>query len=148
MDYRLIDDTGALEDIRSRVSSASRFALDCEAAGFHRYTDRLCLLQISTGTETLLLDPFALDARTILEEPLESRRVSVVMHGADYVSEGFIEQHGRLGRSFGCPAVPRETCKELVPKIADGQCLFIYHPDQQYFQRSALFPSAAVDVRQ
>lgn len=53
----------------------------------------------------------------------------VVLHGAEYVSEDFIRAHGRLGRSYGCPAVPVELAEEVIHTIAGGSCLFIYHPE-------------------
>ena len=57
---------------------------------------------------------------------------AIVMHGADYVSESFIKKVGRLGRSFGCPAIPMELHKEIISTVADGTCLFIYYPDAVY----------------
>jgi hypothetical protein len=63
----------------------------------------------------------------------------IVMHGAPYVSEKFIAQNGRLGRSQGCPAVPDELCKPIVDKISDGSCLFMFYPDSVYFKKSELF---------
>jgi hypothetical protein len=53
---------------------------------------------------------------------------AVVIHGADYVSDYFIQKHQRLGRSFGCPALPVDETKEIIDLIKDGTCLFIYHP--------------------
>ena len=50
----------------------------------------------------------------------------IIMHGADYVSEAFIAEHGRLGRSWGCPAVPREHMRPLITLLADGGLLFVY----------------------
>jgi len=57
-----------------------------------------------------------------------ARNRSVVMHGADYVSESFIRDHHRLGRSQGCPAIPVELTDEIIDAIKDKSCLFIYHP--------------------
>lgn len=57
-----------------------------------------------------------------------ARKRAVVMHGADYVSESFIKDHKRLGRSQGCPAVPLEFASEIISLIKDQSCLFIYHP--------------------
>jgi hypothetical protein len=57
-----------------------------------------------------------------------ARNRSVVMHGADYVSESFIQSHHRLGRSQGCPAIPVEMTDEIINAIKDKSCLFIYHP--------------------
>lgn len=54
-----------------------------------------------------------------------ARARAIVVHGADYVSEKFINQHGRLGRSHGCPAVPAELNKTVIDLIKDKTCLFI-----------------------
>jgi ribonuclease D len=74
-------DAGALQD---DLQSARRLALDCEAAGFHRYSDRLCLLQLTTHRHTYIIDPLSFDPGDVLRGPLESPDVEVVMHGADF----------------------------------------------------------------
>lgn len=56
---------------------------------------------------------------------------SIVMHGADYVSAGRAAK-GITGRSYGCPAVPKNEVSQIVQIIKNGTCLFIYHPDKQY----------------
>lgn len=66
---------------------------------------------------------------------------AVVMHGADYVSDGFIAQNGFLGRSHGCPAVPTAISKKIIDVIKDGSCLFIYAPSKQYLSLSAILNS-------
>jgi hypothetical protein len=60
----------------------------------------------------------------------------VVMHGANYVSEQFIKQNGRLGRSFGCTAVSKEVNSNIIQNIKGGSCLFIYYPDKKYLSKS------------
>ncbi|MGQ7946461.1 murein L,D-transpeptidase catalytic domain family protein [Flavobacterium sp. WC2509] len=57
-----------------------------------------------------------------------ARNRAVVVHGADYVSESFIKNHQRLGRSQGCPAVPVEFVSNIIEMIKGQSCLYIYHP--------------------
>lgn len=59
-----------------------------------------------------------------------ARSRAVVIHGADYVSESFIRNHNRLGRSQGCPAIPVELTSSIINAIKDKSCLFIYHPSR------------------
>jgi hypothetical protein len=63
---------------------------------------------------------------------------AIVMHGADYANEDIIGSKGYLGRSFGCPAVPQKYHKKIIDTIKDGNCLFVYYPDQTYLKKSKL----------
>jgi len=63
---------------------------------------------------------------------------SIIMHGANYVSENFIKKNGRLGRSLGCPALPLDLNKPIIETIKGGTCLFLYNPDPVYLCQSAL----------
>lgn len=67
-----------------------------------------------------------------------ARERAIVIHQADYVSREFIARNGRLGRSFGCPALPEENYEDIVNTIKDGSCLFIYYPDENYLENSDL----------
>ncbi|MDQ6527834.1 murein L,D-transpeptidase catalytic domain family protein [Flavobacterium sp. LHD-85] len=67
-----------------------------------------------------------------------ARERGVVMHGADYVSESFIRDHKRLGRSQGCPAVPVELTNEIIQLIKDKSCLYIYHPSRSFTMEERL----------
>lgn len=67
-----------------------------------------------------------------------ARSRAVVMHSASYVSEAFIKRYGRLGRSWGCPAVPVEFSKEIIDLIKGGSCLYIYANDKHYLENSIL----------
>jgi len=58
----------------------------------------------------------------------------IVVHGADYVSSEFITGNVRLGRSWGCPAVPDRLKTQIISTIVGGTCLFVYYPDAKYLK--------------
>jgi hypothetical protein len=72
-----------------------------------------------------------------INDNAESR--SIVIHGANYVSYDFIRQHGRLGRSQGCPALSFDSFQRVIDLIKGGSCLFIYHEGRDYAIKSTLF---------
>lgn len=74
----------------------------------------------------------------------QARNRAIVMHGAKYVSESFVKTYGRLGRSFGCPAVPVELHKEIIETLKEGTCLFIYYPDKTYLEKSTLLNATPI----
>lgn len=62
---------------------------------------------------------------------------AIVMHGAPYVSDQFAARHGRIGRSFGCPAVRPAIADSLIDTIRNGTLLFASYPDSAYTAGSA-----------
>lgn len=73
-----------------------------------------------------------------LEEGIndQARPRAIVIHGADYCSEAVIRSSGRLGRSFGCPALPRELATPIINTIKGGSLLFIYADQANYLAMS------------
>jgi hypothetical protein len=66
----------------------------------------------------------------------KAREREIIMHGASYATEDFIQKHGRLGRSYGCPSLPPDQIKPVAETIKDGSLLFIYKPDDNYVHKS------------
>jgi hypothetical protein len=73
----------------------------------------------------------------------KAERRSIVIHGADYVSQEYIDRHGRLGRSQGCPAISFSNCQQVIDMIKDGTCLFIYRNGKDYASRSGVLHRGA-----
>ena len=67
-----------------------------------------------------------------------ARERYIVIHAADYATEEFILEHGRLGRSWGCPALPPDIAQEIIAYIKDGSVLFIFGNDDKYLKKSKL----------
>ncbi len=64
------------------------------------------------------------------------RMRDVVMHGSDYVCAERAANGTMMGRSWGCPAVPRQECNQIIDKIKGGSCFFIYTNDPVYVHSS------------
>ena len=60
----------------------------------------------------------------------------IVMHGASYVNELTTRVLGRLGRSWGCPAVRREIAPKMIHTLKNGTVIFAYYPDPHWLKRS------------
>jgi hypothetical protein len=62
---------------------------------------------------------------------------AIVMHGAPYVSEDVARRQGRLGRSWGCPALRSGVAREVIDSLKGSGLIFAYYPDQRWLQSSA-----------
>jgi hypothetical protein len=56
----------------------------------------------------------------------------IVIHGAEYATEEFIEQAGRLGRSLGCPAIPMEEHEDIINAIVGGTAMYVHAAHDAY----------------
>jgi len=80
----LIQSHGELEALFSRLRGEPLLAVDTEAASFHRYADRIYLLQVSSRRETAVVDPLATQGLEPLGAVLADPDVEIVFHDADY----------------------------------------------------------------
>lgn len=60
---------------------------------------------------------------------------AIVIHGAAYANAASI--NGRMGRSWGCPAVPQNMAKPIINTIKEKSLVFAYYPDRSWLSRSA-----------
>ncbi|MBS0290160.1 MAG: murein L,D-transpeptidase catalytic domain family protein [Proteobacteria bacterium] len=65
-----------------------------------------------------------------------AERRRIVVHGAGYVNEGTADRLGRLGRSWGCPALDTRLASPIIQTIKDGSLIFAYYPDNNWLKRS------------
>lgn len=82
MEY--IQTDAELDTLGRRLESAALLAADTEAAGYHRYSDRVCLLQISTRDATFVIDTLAITHLDALRGIFGRQETEVVFHDADY----------------------------------------------------------------
>jgi hypothetical protein len=61
---------------------------------------------------------------------------AIVMHGAPYVNEKMAQQKGRLGRSWGCPALRPEVARQVIDSLKNGQMIFSYYPSSNWLAKS------------
>ena len=80
----LITEEQALRELVDRLSRAPRIACDTEAASFHRYKDRVFLIQLSSDDETAIVDPLALDDLSGIGLILKDPSIEIVFHDADF----------------------------------------------------------------
>lgn len=102
--------------INSLQSSPGFYRTSNTYNGKHGYSLRL------EGLDTLFND--------------QAMQRAIVLHGADYVHEDFIKNHKRLGRSFGCPAVPQAEKDFIIETIKEGTCLYLHFDDENYLSQS------------
>jgi ribonuclease D len=79
-----LDTVPAVEEFTARIAGAKELALDTEGASFHRFVDRIYLLQLSTRDTHAVIDPIPLGTPAGLGRLLEDPSVEVVFHDADY----------------------------------------------------------------
>ena len=96
---QLIQTQAQLERLFDRLRAEPLLAVDTEAASFHRHRDRVYLLQISSRSETAVVDPLAVGGLAPLGEVLANPEIEIVFHDADYDLRLL---HQEYGYQAGC----------------------------------------------
>ncbi len=79
-----LDTSATVDAFLTSIANVRILALDTEGASFHRFVDRIYLLQLSTREQTAIIDPMPIGTPALLGKLLEDREVEVVFHDADY----------------------------------------------------------------
>ena len=66
------------------------------------------------------------DLNTTKNTLLKQQEVVGTFNAADYVSAAHISEHGRLGRSWGCPAVSPDVMSRLLKLLPEGSLLYVH----------------------
>lgn len=93
-DVRLVDRPETFHALLDEVRGAPLVALDTEAASFHRFHDRIYLVQLSTRTLTAVIDPLGVGDLTPIGDLLVDPAIEVIFHDADYDLRLFDKQFG------------------------------------------------------
>jgi hypothetical protein len=73
---------------------------------------------------------------------------AIVMHGAPYVNPDTVSSLGRLGRSWGCPALRPAIAKQVIDHVKGGSLVFAYYPDQNWLRSSKYLGGCAAAAAQ
>lgn len=65
-----------------------------------------------------------------------ARDRAIVIHGAEYATATVARRFGRLGRSWGCPAVDPAVHRALIDMVRGGTAVFAYYPDPDWLADS------------
>ena len=65
-----------------------------------------------------------------------ARERAIVMHGAPYVDPSLAAAQGRIGRSWGCPALREAVARNVIDTVRGGGVIFSYYPDQAWLNSS------------
>ncbi len=83
-DPHLIADTPAFEALVATWRDEPVVGLDTEAASFHRFRDRVYLLQLSTPDQTVIVDPVGTNGLEPLRPWFDHGNTQFIFHDADY----------------------------------------------------------------
>lgn len=73
-----------------------------------------------------------------------ARERAIVVHGAAYADPSVAIRGGRLGRSFGCPALPPGLSRPIIDAIKDGSVMYIYAPAPEYLAQSTVLKDSGL----
>jgi len=98
--FELVAEQSALDRILEQIAGQSPVAIDTEAASFHRYHDRIYLIQLSTAEQTWVIDPLGVEDLSGFGSLLADPEVESIFHDADYDLRLFTKHYGFAARNL------------------------------------------------
>ena len=96
--HRYVKFPAELANLVKRLARETELAVDTEAASFHRFVDRIYLIQVSTRRENAIIDPLTVGEAGVLGALLEDPAIEVVFHDADYDLRTLDRDYGMRAR--------------------------------------------------
>ena len=124
MAVRLVDTPSEFASLLTELRGAPVLALDTEAASFHRYHDRIYLVQLSTPALTAVIDPLGVGNLSPIGDLLADPGIEKVFHDADYDLRLFDRQFGYRARRLFDTRIAAQFLNE--PGIGLGALLEKY----------------------
>lgn len=82
--FRVIEDRNTLTDLARKWMDVTEIAVDLEADSMFHYQERVCLLQMATADENVIIDPLAVEDLSCLKPLFAAPGIRKIFHGADY----------------------------------------------------------------
>ncbi len=79
-----VNSSKRLQEATKLLEGSSRIGVDTESNGFFVYYEKVCLIQISTTDEDLVIDPFVVPDLSLLSRIFRSPEIQKIFHGGDY----------------------------------------------------------------
>ena len=137
----VVDVDAAVVVYHDRVSHGSGSNSDDDPARAARFSNTSGSMQSSLGLSRTAETYEGSNGYSLRLDGLEDsndnmRDRAIVMHGAAYAEDSFVDDNGYLGRSSGCPAVAMSRSADLIDLVKEGTLLFQWFPDESWRQSS------------
>ncbi len=82
--YRLIATKSKLESLVKSLEQATAVAVDLEADSMYHFQEKVCLIQMATDSESVVIDPIQIQDLSPLKPLFSNPQIKKIIHGADY----------------------------------------------------------------
>lgn len=134
--YQYVSSAEELASLASRVAHEPLIAVDTEAASFHRYVDRIYLIQLSTRDETAIIDPLTVGDVAALGAVLADPGVETIFHDADYDLRILDRDYGIRARHLFDTRIAAQLLGEPAIGLAALLEKYLHVTQNKKFQRA------------